>query len=641
MLQFIRDRATGWVAWTIVTLIIIPFALWGVYDYMTPSAGTAIATVNGVELDSRRFNRLYQQQRYRLMALLGGSARAGLIEEQDELLREQALDRLIDDEVMVQVGQEDGLWIDDRRLAETISSLPEFQNEDGFSQELYGAYLRNQGLGPVGFELEMRRNLLTEQVVSAVGRAVILSEHEHREASRLLTQQRAYSLLRLPARAYRPDNANESEIEEYYTSHRSRFASPEQVNVEYLALSRDEMARAVAVDEPELRSLYEERKSNYTRSAQREARHILVELAADADEAAETAAREQIEEISRRLAEGLSFEEAAETYSDDPGSARTGGALGWFSTGVMDPAFEEAAFALAEGERSGVVRTPFGLHLIEVTGRRDAGVADFEEVREELLSDYQREVAEQRFYEQIEQLANLAFEHSGTLEVAAEALGVPIEESGFVSYPAEDGPPGLVGEPGFLDAAFSTEVLQEGNNSELLEFDGARVAVLRVKEHRPSRDRDFEEVRDEARTELLEAKGVEGAREVGEDMIARLRSGEPEEVLAAESGFEWEAEERARRNEPALSGALANLLFRMPEPGGGAATYDGLAESNGDFLVIALRGVEAVGFDEPDAESSARGRLDVEVGRAELEAVVASFRGGAEIVVDEESLRVP
>ena len=485
----------------------------------------------------------------------------------------------------------------------------------------------------------MRRNLLMEQVVSAVGRAVNLSEREYREALRLRAQERAYSSLRIPALHYRPDRVDESEVREHFLSNRARFSSPEQVNVEYIALSRDEMAREVVVEEAELQSLYEERKANYTRPAQREAMHILVELAADADEASEAAAREKMEEISRRLAEGMSFEEAAETYSEDPGSARLGGSLGWFSTGVMDPAFEEAAFALDEGERSEVVRTSFGLHLIEVTGRRDAGVASFDEVRAQLLADYQLEMAEQLFYEQVEQLANLAFEYPDTLEVAAEELGVPLEETGFVARDGA-GEPGLTGEAGFINAAFSSEVLEEGNNSDLLEFDGARVAVLRIKEHRPSRAQEFEEVREEARAELLEIRGAERAREAGADVIARLRNGASEEALAGEVGFEWSDDEHVRRDAPAISRALRNLVFRMPAPAGvGVSTYDGLVEDSGDFVVVALRAVEAGEFDDPDAESRARERLALEVGRAEFEATVSSFRANAEVLVNEENLR--
>ena len=423
---------------------------------------------------------------------------------------------------------------------------------------------------------------------------------------------------------------------EYFDSNRQRFASPEQVNVEYVELSRDDIARTVLVEESELRSLYQERKADYTQPAQREARHILVELAADADAASEAAARERIEEVSRRLAGGMSFEAAAREYSDDPGSSRRGGSLGWFSSGVMDPAFEDAAFDLAEGERSDVVRTPFGLHLIEVTGRREAGVAEFEEVRDRLREDYQLEVAEQLYFEQVEQLANLAFEHPDTLEVAAEALDVPLRETGLLSRNPDD-PQGLAAEPRFLEAAFSPEVLEEGNNSELLEFEGALVAVLRVEEHRPSREQDFDSVREEARTELVAVRSAERAREAGEEIIDRLRGGEAEGALASELGLEWSPDDSLRRAEPAPSPGLSGLVFRMPKPEAGASSYDGLAEDSGDFVVAALRAVNSGEVD--DAEPMSRDRLALELGRAELAATVASFRAGADIVVNEENLQ--
>ena len=181
------------------------------------------------------------------------------------------------------------------------------------------------------------------------------------------------------------------------------------------------------------------------------------------------------------------------------------------------------------------------------------------------------------------------------------------------------------------------EVLEEGNNSELLEFEGALVAVLRVKEHRPSREQDFDSVREEARAELLAVRSAERAREAGEAIIDRLRGGEAEDALASEIGFEWSPDGSLGRAEPAPSPGLSGLVFRMPKPGAGAPSYDGLAEDSGDFVVVALRSVSS--GDGDDAESTWRERLALELGRAELAATVASFRADADIVVNEENLQ--
>ena len=266
-------------------------------------------------------------------------------------------------------------------------------------------------------------------------------------------------------------------------------------------------------------------------------------------------------------------------------------------------------------------------------------MAEFEEVRDRLREDYQLEVAEQLYFEQVEQLANLAFEHPDTLEVAAEALDVPLRETGLLSRNADESQ-GLAAEPRFLDAAFSPEVLEEGNNSELLEFEGAVVAVLRVKEHRPAREQDFDSVREEARIEFVAVRSAERAREAGEAIIDRLRGREAEDAIASEIGLEWSPEGSLLRAEPTPSPGLSGLVFRMPKPeAGGASSYDGLAEGNGDFVVVALRAVDSGDGDDADEESMLRERLASELGRAELAATVASFRADADIVVNEENLQ--
>ena len=484
----------------------------------------------------------------------------------------------------------------------------------------------------------MRRNLLIDQIVAAVVRNARASAHEQHEIQRLNHQRRTYSLLRVTADAHRPPDVEEQEISAYYEEKQSRFVSAEQVNVEYVALSRAAMARSVVVDEPDLESLYEERKSNYVRPAQRNASHILVRLPADADQASEAAAIEKMDQVLQQLTEGRPFEELAEHYSEDPGSARQGGALGWFSSGVMDPVFEKAAFDLSEGEISEVVRTSFGLHLIQVTGRRESGVVEFEQVREQLLSDYQNEVAEQLFFEQAERLASLAFEHPDTLDVAAEALGVEPEESGLISRSA-GGRSGLSAEARFIEAAFSPEVLAEGNNSELLEFDGSRVVVLRVKEHRPSRQLPFEQVKESVRAELMMVRGTEAARQKGVDFVSRLRNGEAAEAVAMALGLEWTPEEQIGRTDSVLSPTLRSLLFRMPRPGVSVPTYDGLQAENGDFVVVELRSVETGDEEAPSTLAQTVARLSNQLGSADFDATVAGLRAGADIVVNEEGIR--
>ena len=637
MLQYIRDRATGWVAGVIVTLIIIPFALWGVYDYFTPSQTVAIATVNGNDLGLRRFNQVYQRQRARLQSLLGAAYRPELIDQ--ERLREVALDDLINNEVVVQSALTDGMRIGDAQLAVAIRTLPVFQVDGAFSQTMYEAFLRNQGYSPAGFEFDQRRGMLTEQLEMAVRSSALVTAHELAYLTRLRDQMRRYASLRIAAAAYRPTEVSESEVESYFDTHQNRFVTPELVNVEFIELSRDALAESIAVDEEELLSLYEARKSSFTRPEQREASHILIALDEDASVIEEAEVLERLEVLKEQLAAGAAFEDLAREHSEDPGSAKQGGALGWFGRDIMDPAFEAGAFSIGQGEVSEVIRSAFGLHLIKVTGVQPAGIRDFEEVRSGLLRDYQLEQGEEVFFEQADRLANLAFEHPETLEVAAEALGMSPGETGFITRDPQANE-GIAAEPRFVAAAFSIDVLTEGNNSELLDLDDARVVALRVVEHRPSAPQPLDEVRDRIVEELSDAAAARESRRVGTEVVERLRSGESPATIAAELDSQWSQDMTVKRASSELGPGPTRVLFRMPKPRGEEITYDGVSVDSGDFVVIALKGVQQrTAQAGTPGDSTDRERVAAELGLNEFEAILADVRLAADVVIHEQNLQ--
>ncbi|NNM12957.1 MAG: SurA N-terminal domain-containing protein, partial [Gammaproteobacteria bacterium] len=151
MLQAIRDRATGWIAWVIIVLICIPFALWGINSYFEGEGGLAVAQVNETEIGYYQYRSALQQQRQQLQQMFGGAISDGLVSE--ALMREQALDRLVGDEVLVQQAVNNGLRVGDGQLATAISELPVFQEEGRFSQAAYDQFLRSRGTSPAGFEL--------------------------------------------------------------------------------------------------------------------------------------------------------------------------------------------------------------------------------------------------------------------------------------------------------------------------------------------------------------------------------------------------------------------------------------------------------------------------------------------------------
>ena len=226
-----------------------------------------------------------------------------------------------------------------------------------------------------------------------------------------------------------------------------------------------------------LESWYEARKAGYTAPEQRRVRHILI-----ADEEGGEEARARAEDLRSRILAGEAFEDLAREFSDDPGSAGSGGDLGFGGRGIWVPPFEQAAFSLGIGELSEPVQSDFGFHLIRVEDVRESRTRAFDEVREEIEFEYRTEQAEQLYFEQVERLSNLAFEQPANLADAADELGLTVEESGHVSRRGEPGHE-VLGDPAVLAAAFDEDVLA-GNNSEPVEIEGYRTVVVRVDDRR-------------------------------------------------------------------------------------------------------------------------------------------------------------
>ncbi|MEE8285963.1 MAG: SurA N-terminal domain-containing protein [Gammaproteobacteria bacterium] len=637
LMQGIRDHATGWIAWVIVILISIPFALWGINEYLSPTSNVAVAVIDGTDVSINEFQRTYQRQRGQLQSLLGASFDINQLDE--DRLREQALDQLINDEVVLQAAREGGMRIGDQQLAHAIQSQSVFSQGGIFSEDLYQQWLRNQGFSPGRFEYDLKRSMLAEQIVAGIATSAIVTERQLEAAVRLQRQKRVIETLTLPVARFSDVVIEDADIRAYYDSNQADYVAPEQVKLEYIELSRDAIASAVQVEDGELRAVYEQRMADFQTPEQRDASHILLTLDDDADEATVATTRERLEAIKAQFDSGTSFEELALEHSQDPGSARQGGSLGAISRGVMDPAFEDAVFELALNEVSDPVRSAFGLHLIKVDAIHASKLPAFEEVRDKMRAKYQDEKAEREFVEQVETMVTMAFEDSESLQPVADALGLTPGVSDWVS-PQVASNSGIGRNPAVIAAAFNPDVLRDGFNSEPIELDPSRVIVLRIAEHRPSRQQPLEEVQDSIRRTLAAREARKLAADSGRTLLERLRSGEDRQDVAAQAELEWSGELELARDSRKVDASVANTVFRMTRPGSGQTVFDGIAGAGGDFVIVGLsRVIDGVLADEDKEQREAATRnLEVEAGRAAYDAVVQALRNSADVVIIRENL---
>ena len=196
----------------------------------------------------------------------------------------------------------------------------------------------------------------------------------------------------------------------------------------------------------------------------------------------------------------------------------------------------------------------------------------FDEVKEELEQEYRSEQAEQLYFEQVERLSSLVFEQPDNLDDAAELLGLTVKESDYLSRRGEPGDE-VLGDRAVVAAAFDEEVLA-GNNSEPVEIDGYRTVVVRVEDRREPRQRTLDEVRSEIVASLQAERAQGAARDLGVELLKRLRAGELAETVAGD--FAWSEARTIGRGESDIDRTVGEAVFSMPRPGSGSETiFDG------------------------------------------------------------------
>jgi peptidyl-prolyl cis-trans isomerase D len=568
-----------------------------------------VATVNGIEITERDLDRRYQETRMRLRDQLGAAYRPELFDE--KTMRAQVLDSMIQENLLLQVSRDMGLRASDQELRAAIISNPAFQKDGQFDKATYDRMLELQGMVGPQYEEGLRQRIVGTQLERAVAASGFVTEAELAEAVRIERQQREVAFVRVPKAVFMGDEPlPEEDIARYYQTHQERYQVPERVKLRYLVLNATEIDDARSVDDAELRRRYEEEIERFREPEQRRARHILVTAGADANEETAAEARARIEEIRDRILAGEDFAALAEELSDDPGSAAQGGDLGLFGRGLMDPAFDQAVFALIEGELSEPIRTQFGYHLIEVTEIQPGSVKPFEEVRDRLLEEVAKTSAEGLYYDWAERLANLTYENPDSLEPAAEALGMGIRTSDWIT---RGGGEGILANPKVAAAAFSDVVLKEGLNSDLIEpeRDVLQAVVLRVLEHEEAAPKPLEEVRDQVEEALRSERAAEAAKAAADELLSRVKGGE--EVGLDSTGYEVTQAGLIGRDAAQVPAGVRELAFKLPPPGEDGASFGTLTLADGD---AALVNVTRVVDGDPEALSEAeRARAERELER--------------------------
>lgn len=620
MLLDIREKVHGVFASVVLVFLCVLFGLWGIQNYIGGGKETPIVSVGDKDFFLTDVNQAYQQY----AQSLGG------MKFDEETVRKQALGKLVRDEVLLQYVQDQKLLIGDETAKEFIKTLEYFKKDGKFDKGLFQSLLSSQGMTSDEFIGRIKKALLMEQFQRSIVDSSFITAAELTDVFKIQNETRnlEYAMLPLKPETRIP---GEDEILGYYQQHLDRYQTPEQVAVDYVELTLDQLAATVNPSEEQLQAYYEEQKSQFASNERRRISHILFAFTKDpaADQLALQRAIKARQELSAK-----DFATLAKEVSDDKQSAKNGGDLGLFNVGVMEKAFEDVASRLKLDEVSEPVKSAFGYHLIKVTELVPGEVKTYQQVRPELLKSYQKAQAESTFNTLAEKLAEVSYENPDSLDAAAKVLNQTIAKTGLFTRQHGEG---IAADEKVRLAAFSEDVLK-GGNSEPIEIGSDKLVVLRVDTHLPAASKELKDVRVQVIVDWQYEQAIQQAKATADKLRDELLSGRSFKELVQPLRLQLLTADGLKRSSNNLPPQVIQSVFRAAKPEAGHPSAFVVDQADGGKLIASITAVTPGAITAADQDKKAVIQKNIEnaLGKAQFEAVLDTLQAKADIVMHQQ-----
>ncbi|MGC2473230.1 MAG: peptidyl-prolyl cis-trans isomerase [Candidatus Sulfotelmatobacter sp.] len=376
---------------------------------------------------------------------------------------QRAAEQLITREALISEASRMGLRVSPDEIKDELQhgryAATFFPNGNFIGQQEYEDMLQRAQLTPAKFEDAVGKDILLTKLQALVsGTAGVTDSEIHEQFVKQNSKVKFdYAVLKEDdiKKGLHP---TEAELKSYYESHKATYANsiPEKRKVKYAVIDTTKLEAGVQVTQSDLQSYYDQHRDQYRVPEQVKVSHILIKTPlagpdGKVDEKGVAEAQHRAEDLLKQLKSGAKFETLAEKYSEDPGSAKQGGSLGWVGRGQTVPEFEKAAFSLPKGQMSDLVKSSYGFHIIRVDDKQDAHMKSLDEVKSEIEPILKRQKAQQIAQRQAETLLDDA--RKDGLDAAAAKQNAPVITSDF--FTRKDMLPGLGPSPQFMDAVFS------------------------------------------------------------------------------------------------------------------------------------------------------------------------------------------
>ncbi|MGD9591990.1 MAG: SurA N-terminal domain-containing protein [Candidatus Berkiella sp.] len=584
MLQSLRDKAQGWIAWIIIGLIAITFILFGTENFFSSNASSHIvAKVQGSEITSQELDNAYK--RYVNQA---GDSVAQL---DQQLVKKELLQSMIDETIMMDDAAKMGLTVSAQRIGLMLNSIPFFLVDGNFSPDAYQRFLISSGYTDASFKNYIKTALIKQQLEQGLMQTAFSLPTDLQALVKFILQKRDFRYFTISRQSFEKQvNTTEDEIRAFYDKHLENFKTPEKVSLEYVVLSLPKIAQAYQPKEEDVQAYFSENSAAFHQPERVEVEHILVAVPKNAKESDLITAKERILAAANRIKKGESFEKVAKEVSDDTASKQNGGKLEWINKGEMIPEFEKAAFNLhKKNDVSEPVRTDFGYHLIKLIDKQAAKAKKLDEVKNEIISKMKHEWAQDKFAKMGDDLNDLAFDYPDSLQPVIDKLGLELNHSEFFSK-LEGPKESLLQNPNVIAAAFNSQVKDDKNNSELIKLDEENYLVLRVGNVQASTQKPLDEVKPEITKTIVFEKTEQLAKaQAKADFDKIVQDKMPLDKV--QTAFTWTDAKEVTRNTTTPDPQMVEAVFGMANPSS-SGSFKELKHDNGDYSIIWLTKVE-------------------------------------------------
>ncbi len=614
MMDSLRTAANSLVLKIIFGIIIVSFILTGVSGYLIGGSANYAAKVNDQEISRGQFENAFAGERNRMQQQLGDqfselAANEGYMKN----LRQQTLNRLIDEALLDQYARELGLSISDDQVKKAIFVTPAFQNNGKFDNTRYTAIVNQMGMTPDQYAQALRNQLTTQQLINAVVGTDFMLKGEADELATLVSQQRVVREATFDVNALAAkQQASDEEVKSYYEQNKNNFTAPEQFRVSYIKL--DAAAMQENATDAEIQSYYDQHQDQFTQPQRN--RYSVIQTKTEAD------AKAALDELNK----GTDFATVAKEKSTDIISAKNGGDMGWLEDATTPDELKNAGLK-EKGQLSGVIKSSVGFLVVRLDDITPATTKPLADVHDEIAAKVKQEKALDGFYALQQKVSDAASNDNESLAGAEQAAGAKAVTTGWFGH---DNLPEELNFKPVADAIFNGGLVGEngtpGSNSDIISVDGDRAFVLRVSEHKPEAIKPLDEVKDQITALVKHNKAVQQAKLDAEKLLADLKAGKGDEALKAAGLSFGEAKTLSRTGQDPISQAA----FGLSQPAKDKPSFGIANDMQGNVVILALDEVKAGTMPEAQKKAMVQG-ITQNNAQIAFEALMSNLRKEAKI----------